>query len=90
MAINTDTVVQDIFTVWATQAGPTNWQWDDLAKAALAESVPREEPSPTQVRRPPAPELPELAPLWAGAPYAITAQGEPEELTHSDVPSRYY
>ena len=39
MAINTDTVVQDIFTVWATQAGPTNWQWDDLSKLKRHKAV---------------------------------------------------
>lgn len=35
MAIDAQIVAQDIFINWATQAGPSNWQWDDMAQSAL-------------------------------------------------------
>lgn len=35
MPTDTETLAREIFVKWAAQAGPTNWQWDDMAKAAL-------------------------------------------------------
>lgn len=33
--MDTETLAWEIFKDWAVQAGPTNWQWDEIAKSAL-------------------------------------------------------
>jgi hypothetical protein len=35
MATDVPTLAQQIFVNWATQIGPLNWQWDDMAQAAF-------------------------------------------------------